>query len=157
MRAAFVKAIHEIAVQNEKVVFLVGDVEPPGTELKKSFPYRYFNVGVCEQSIISMASGMALEGLFPVVYSITPFLIRRPFEQIFLDINCQNVKVLLVGYADYPHYGPSHNCQDAEQIMKLFPNIASYFPKTPEEVKAYTIAASENTGPSFISLRKYNV
>ena len=72
-------------------------------------------MGICEQSIISVASGMALEGLQPWVYTITPFLIERPFEQIKLDIDHQNVNVNLVGYADYPTLGPTHTELNAKK------------------------------------------
>ena len=59
----------------------------------ENHPKRFFNMGICEQSLIGVASGMALEGLKPWVYTITPFLIERPFEQIKLDIDQQNVNV----------------------------------------------------------------
>ena len=76
--------------------------------------------------LISAASGMALEKLDvnslskikPWVYTITPFLIERPFEQIKLDINQQNVNVKLVGFADYPELGPTHAELNAEKIMR---------------------------------------
>ena len=66
-------------------------------------------MGICEQSLIGVASGMALEGLKPWVYTITPFLIERPFEQIKLDIDQQKANVNLVGFADYPTLGPTHS------------------------------------------------
>ena len=86
-------------------------------------------MGICEQSIIGFSAGLALEGLKPWVYTITPFLIERPFEQIKLDIDQQNVRVNLVGYADYPKQGPTHAELNAKKMMNLFKNIKSYFPK----------------------------
>ena len=72
---------------------------------------------------------MALDGLKPWVYTITPFLIERPFEQIKLDIDQQKANVKLVGFADYPKLGPTHAELDAKKSMSLFKNIKSYFPK----------------------------
>ena len=80
---------------------------------------------------------MSLEGLKPWVYTITPFLIERPFEQIKLDIDQQNVNVKLVGFADYPNFGPSHTELNAEKLMSLFKNIKSYFPKDSDETEKY--------------------
>jgi len=88
-------------------------------DFRKENPRKFFNLGICEQSMISFASGMALEGLKPWVYTITPFLIERPFEQIKLDIDQQNVNVNLIGFADYPTLGPSHAELDGEKLMKL--------------------------------------
>ena len=63
---------------------------------------------------------MSLEGLKTLgFYTITPFLIERPFEQIKLDIDQQNVNVNLVGFADYPNLGPTHSELDAKKMMGL--------------------------------------
>ena len=110
-------------------------------------------MGICEQSIISVASGMALEGLQPWVYTITPFLIERPFEQIKLDIDHQNVNVNLVGYADYPNLGPTHKELNAKKTMELFSNIESFFPSDGDETEKMIFQAYEREGPSFISLK----
>jgi len=114
---------------------------------------KLFNLGICEQSIIGFASGLALEGLKPWVYTITPFLIERPFEQIKLDINQQKVGVKLVGFADYPSLGPSHAELDAKKMMGLFKNIKSYFPKDGTETNLVVKLAYKRRGPVFINLK----
>ena len=92
MRRRFGKVISELAKKDEKIVLLVGDIGYGiFDDFRKEHPKKFFNLGICEQSIIGLASGMALEGLKPWVYTITPFLIERPFEQIKLDIDQQNV------------------------------------------------------------------
>ena len=96
---------------------------------------------------------MALEGLKPWVYTITPFLIERPFEQIKLDIDQQNVNVNLVGFADYPELGPTHSELDGEKLMMLFKNIKSFFPKNSQETEDYVYKCYKNSGPNFISLK----
>ena len=94
----------------KKVVLLVGDIGYGiFDDYRKNHKERFFNLGICEQSLIGVAAGMAIQGLKPWVYTITPFLIERPFEQVKLDIDQQNVNVNLVGFADYPHLGPTHS------------------------------------------------
>ena len=88
MRRKFGKLINELAKKDKKIVLLVGDIGYGiFDDFRKENPNRFFNLGICEQSLIGAASGMALEGLKPWVYTITPFLIERPFEQIKLDID----------------------------------------------------------------------
>src|SRR5580692_3070678 len=104
MRKIFGQVLLEIAERDPRLVLLYGDVEQEIAEFKRRWPARYMNCGICEQSMISIAAGMALEGLRPIVYSITPFLLERPFEQIKIDIDEQDLPVLLIGYSDYPSH-----------------------------------------------------
>jgi transketolase len=155
MRDEFSKVMCEIAEKDKDVMLIVGDY---GHQLVdsygKQFPSQYLNLGICEQSIIGIAAGMALEGIKPYVHTITPFLIERPFEQIKLDIDQQNVNVKLIGFADYPKGGPSHTEIDAEKLMSLFKNIKSYFPKDSNETRAALLEAHSLNSPCFISLKK---
>ena len=120
MRRCFGKVINELAKKDDKIILIVGDIGySVFDDFRKENPRKFFNLGICEQSMIGFASGMALEGLKPWVYTITPFLIERPFEQIKLDIDQQNVNVNLIGFADYPTLGPSHAELNGKHLMKL--------------------------------------
>ena len=155
MRREFGKHMVKLAEKDEKVILIVGDIGyKMFDEFIEKFPDRFFNFGVCEQSMISAASGMALEGLKPYVYTITPFLIERPFEQVKLDIDEQNVNVKLVGYADYPEQGPTHAEIDGKKLMSIFKNIVSYFPKNSKETVEAINKSYNSDSPAFISLKK---
>jgi transketolase len=154
MRRRFGKIINEIARKDKKIILLVGDIGYGiFDDFRKEHPNRFFNLGICEQSLIGVASGFALEGLKPWIYTITPFLIERPFEQIKLDIDQQNVNVKLVGFADYPHLGPTHREINDEKLMSLFQNIDSYFPKNGSETEKFIYESYKKNGPNFISLK----
>ena len=154
MRRCFGKVINELAKKDDKIVLIVGDIGYGVFDaFRKENPRKFFNLGICEQSIISFASGMALEGLKPWVYTITPFLIERPFEQIKLDIDQQNANVNLVGFADYPTLGPSHAELDAKRLMNLFKNIESFFPKNGDETESAIYQSYKKNNPTFISLK----
>lgn len=155
MRREFGKFLAEIAETDDDIYLLVGDIGYSiFDEFRKKFPHRFINIGVCEQSLIGVAAGMGLEGLKPYVYTITPFLIERPFEQVKLDIDQQNVNVKLVGYADYPTHGPTHAELDGKKLMSLFNNIDSYFPKDSKETREVLIKSYQSGKPTFISLKK---
>jgi transketolase len=154
MRRAFGKTIVRLAEKDPSIFLMTGDVEQEMDEYKDKFPDRFLNVGLCEQSMISMAAGMALEGLRPVVYSITPFLLERPFEQIKIDIDEQNLPVILVGNADYPTHGPTHRPLNVEGLVGLFKNIYGYFPRNRLETEKAMLDAYLMKKPAIISLKK---
>ena len=140
MRRKFGKIINELANKDKNIYLLVGDIGYGiFDDFRKNHPNRFINMGICEQSLIGVASGMALEGLKPWVYTITPFLIERPFEQIKLDIDQQKANVKLVGFADYPNLGPTHSELTAKHLMKLFKNTKSFFPNNSKETEIFTI------------------
>jgi len=154
MRRRFGKIITELADKDENIYIIVGDIGYRiFDEFRERHHDRFINMGICEQSIISVSAGMALEGLKPWVYTITPFLIERPFEQIKLDIDQQDVNVKLVGYADYPTLGPTHTELNGEKLMQLFHNITSFFPKNGDETEKTVKQAYNRNGPAFISLK----
>jgi len=154
MRRKFGKFINELAKKDDKVILLVGDIGYGiFDDFRKNHPKRFFNLGICEQSLIGVASGLALEGLKPWVYTITPFLIERPFEQIKLDIDQQKANVNLIGYADYPSLGPSHSEINAKKLMSMFKNIKSYFPKNSIETIKFAKLCHKSKKPTFISLK----
>src|SRR3989338_8280404 len=130
MRYKFGEVIAKLAEEDTDIYLIVGDIGYKVFDsYRAKFPERFINIGICEQSMIGVAAGMALEGLKPWVYTITPFLIERPFEQVKLDIDQQNVNVKLVGYADYPTQGPTHSELNGKILMGLLKNTHSYFPK----------------------------
>ena len=154
MRRTFGKMIADLADIDPDIYVLVGDIGYRiFDEFRVRHPKRFINMGICEQSMIGVSAGMAIEGLKPWVYTITPFLIERPFEQVKLDIDEQNVNVKLVGFADYPNLGPTHSELNAKELMKLFKNIHSHFPIDGIETEAFIKAAYANPGPDFISLK----
>ena len=155
MRKEFGKIITELAGLDKNVYLITGDI---GYRIfdgfREKFPERFINIGIREQSMIGFAAGMALGGLKPYVYTITPFLIERPFEQIKLDIDNQKVNVKLIGYSDYPDLGPTHSEMNWKSISKEFKNIISYFPENLQEARKVLFEAYNSDKPFFISLKE---
>ena len=154
MKASFARAIVELGEQHSELVLVTGDVEQGMAEFKARWPKRFFNLGTCEQSIMSICGGMACEGLRPVFYSITPFVLERPFEQIKVDLDEQDLPVLLIGYSDYPHHGPTHRPLNAPALCALFKNLRAYFPETGSAAVAQIKEAFHCGHPAFVGLKK---
>jgi len=154
MRKAFGKTLMALADRDDKIVLLTGDVEQEMNPFKEKYPERFFNLGLTEQAITSMAAGLAIEGLRPIVYSISPFVIERPFEQVKVDIDENNLPVMLVGYSDYPTHGPTHRPLNPERLATVWKNLKSFFPTTPADASKAMMDAYLMRIPSMIYLRK---
>jgi transketolase len=154
LRKDFASTMIELAKKDKNIYILTGDYESGLDEFKKLFPKRCINMGTTEQSTISLAAGMAISGLKPVVYSITPFILERPFEQVKICIDQQNVPVILVGFDDYPEHGPTHASLDYLRTISLFKNIKSFCPRNSLETRQALIDAYESKRPAFIRLRR---
>ncbi len=101
-----------------------------------------------------MAAGLAIEGFRPIIYSITPFVLERPFEQVKIDIDEQNLPVMLIGYSDYPTHGPTHRPLNPERLVTVFKNIQSYFPNNSFEAEKAILDSYLIKSPSMIFLKK---
>jgi len=154
MRHQFVSCLIEEMRKNDKIFVLTGDLGYGlFDDLKQEFPNRFVNVGSCEQLMIGMAVGMSYEGWIPICYSITPFVIYRPFEFIrnYLDHEMANVKLVGGGRnKDYHNLGFSHQAEDDMEIMKTFKNIESFKPNnlSGELIRLFLY----NGRPSYINL-----
>ena len=158
MRKQFSDLLYKLMQENEDVYLLLGDLGYGWFDQhKKDFPNRVINCGASEQAMVGMAVGMAYEGKLPFVYSITNFLLYRPFEFIRNYIDHEKTKVVLVGSGrdkDYEHDGISHWSEDAEEVMGLFRNITAYFPQDKKDVEGLLKDIVEGDGPAFISLKR---
>ncbi len=114
LREAFAQTMVQIGTRDENLVVMVGDISHGILRpFSEKFPNRYYNIGICEPSIVNMAAGLSHVGLIPVVHTIAPFLIERSYEQIKLDFGYQKrgINLISVGGAfDYSMLGCSHHC-----------------------------------------------
>lgn len=158
MRGYFAFALHQAMQQNDNIWLLVGDLGYKVFDQHRAdFPDRVINCGAAEQAMLDISVGLALEGRVPFVYSITPFLLYRPFETIRTYINHEQIPVKLIGSGrdyDYSHDGISHWSTDDRQVMALFPNIDSYWPEEKQELEHLVPHLVVKNTPSYINLRR---
>lgn len=158
MRNEFFKLLHERMAQNKDIWFITGDLGYGlADSIRDSFPDRFVNGGAAEQSIMDIAVGLALEGKIPFVYSITPFLIYRPFETIRTYINHEGINVKLIGSGrddDYKHDGFSHDASDIYHFLDGFPHIGKYYPDSKSDIPDMLNSILESKSPSFLSLSR---
>ena len=158
MRREFAKLCLETVKDDSKSVVMVGDISHfLLRETEQVAPDRFYNIGICEQSMVGMASGMAIEGMRPIIHTIAPFLVERAFEQIKNDIGYQNTEVTIVtvgGTYDYSDLGCTHHCYGAVAMMRLIPNMQVFEPSTPQEFRTLFEKTWGNGLPKYFRLSK---
>lgn len=158
MRNAFANELTKLAGMDNRIVLLSGDIgNRLFDEYKSCYPQRFYNCGVAEANMMSMAAGMALSGLRPITYTITPFTTARCYEQIKVDVCLHNLPVIIVGIGSglsYAELGVTHHSNDDIALLRILPNMTVICPADSFEVRAALRAALKHDGPVYIRLGK---
>jgi transketolase len=137
MRQQFTETMLQVGLEDPNLVVLVGDISHFGLQpFAKACPGRYYNVGICEAAIVSMAAGLSKLGFHPVVHTIAPFIIERAFEQIKLDFCYQKLGgnlITLGSVFDYSNLGCTHHCYGDFALLKTLPGTQIIYPASPVE------------------------
>lgn len=123
-------------------------------KIKQTFPDRWYSVGAAEQLLLGVGIGLALEGKIPVLYSITPFILWRPYELIRNYLNHEQIPVKLIGCGyknDYSHDGFSHY---GDVDNHQFENIEYYIPTTSLELEKIFYSFKQTNNPAFMCVRR---
>lgn len=156
MRKEFAQAIITLSKSNDKIVFLTGDLGFMALEeVKESLGNRFINAGVAEQNMTTMAASLAYEGFIPFIYSISPFITLRPYEQIRNDICLHNLPVKIIANGGGYGYGimgsTHHNIEDIGS-MRILPNMQVYVPFTKEDVMDSLQQMVNSNAPNYLRL-----
>jgi transketolase len=158
MRNAFAAEITALAAEDKRVVLLSGDI---GNRLFDDFkvraPGRFFNCGVAEANMMGVAAGMAMSGLRPVAYTITPFVTTRCLEQIRVDVCYHHVPVIIVGTGSglsYASLGATHHSCEDIALLRSLPHMTVVCPADAAEVRQALRAALAYDDPVYIRIGK---
>ena len=158
MRYKFAEVLEKIMDLDENVYFLTGDLGYKIFDrVMDKYPTRALTVGASEQMMLSIAIGLADSGKIPFVYSITPFLLYRPFEVIRNYINHEKCNVKLIGCgrnSDYAHDGFTHYAGDDKVIMDNFSNIKKVWPIDSFELGEVLGKAYLSSDPYYINITR---
>lgn len=158
MRNAFADEVTKLATQDPRVVLLSGDIgNKLFDNLKKVDADRFYNCGIAEGNMMGVAAGMALSGLRPIVYTITPFTTTRCFEQIRVDACYHHAPVIIVGTGaglSYAELGPTHHSLEDMAILRTLPGMTVLAPCDANELRGALRAALRHHGPVYIRIGK---
>ena len=158
MRNAFADELTKLGDDDPRVVMLSGDI---GNRLFDKFKamhsQRFFNCGVAEANMMGVAAGMAMNGLRPVAYTITPFITTRCLEQIRTDVCYHEAPVTIVAVGAglaYSGLGPTHHACEDISFLRSLPNMVVICPGDAFEVRAALRASLKQAHPVYIRLGK---
>ena len=156
MRKEFSQWIEEFGRQEPRLVFLTGDLGYGALEsVAAALGHRFVNCGVSEQNMVSLAAGLARQGLRPLCYSIAPFAVFRPYEQTRLDVAVHNLPVKIVGNGGgygYGIMGASHHALEDLAVLSVLPNFACVVPLCNSDVAGAAAALFRHEGPGYLRL-----
>ena len=143
---------------DETIFFLTADMGINLVEkFEDKFPNRFLNVGIAEQNLIGVASGLAESGMRPYVYTISNFLIHRCFEQIRNDIVLHNLPVVLIGTStgyDNGPLGPTHHMLEDWGVISNLPRIKIYAPKNKLSAENIFLKITQDFSPTYVRIPK---
>jgi len=153
----FGRAMLKLGREFENLVLLTADVVRSirCQEFSRLFPDRFFNVGISEANMLSMAAGMSTVGLLPVVSTFAVFAVEKPFEQIRNAICYPNLNVTIAathGGINVGKDGPTHQTIEDVAIMRALPNMAVIVPADSVEVEFAMRAALKRKGPVYVRM-----
>src|SRR5688572_70469 len=156
MRKQFRDTVTELAAADERVVLVFGDISVFMFDgFARRFPGRFYNLGICENTLVSVAAGLASQGFIPFVHTIAPFVTERCLEQIKLDVgyNAFPVHIVSVGATyDYAWDGPTHQAIADMGAIRLLPGIDIVQPGSPAEVDHLLRARYASGRPTYFRL-----
>lgn len=156
-RDGFGRGLVEAAKLDERIVALTADLKESTRveEFSKLFPDRFFEVGVAEQNLVTLASGLANYGKIPFVTSYATFSPGRNWEQIRTTVCINNVPVKIIGCHAGLTVGPdgaTHQALEDVAIMRTLPNMTAVIPCDSEEARKATLALAITGKPAYLRL-----
>jgi transketolase len=156
MRREFSDAIEKIALEDEKIVFITGDLGYNALEnLQSTLGNRFINAGVAEQNMVGLAAGMAYKGFKVFCYSIAPFVVYRCWEQFRNDVCLHNLPVFLVGNGGgygYGIMGSTHHAIEDLAGLSALQNVKCWIPAFADEVEPFLNQIVSDGRPAYLRL-----
>ena len=156
MRKQFRDTVLDLAKNDDSIVLVLGDISVYYfNEFKKQYPGRFYNMGICENTLVSVTAGLSSQGLCPFVHTIAPFITERSYEQIKIDM-CYNKfggNIVSCGATfDYAWDGATHHCYTDLAILRLLPGMQVIQPGSRKEADLLVRALYKNGKPTYFRL-----
>lgn len=159
LRKTYGETLVELGKDNKHIVMLEADLgnSTMSTLFWSAYPTRYFQMGIAEQNMASVAAGLALAGKIPFINSFAVFASGRAYDQIRSSITIANLNVKIcgssAGLSDFGD-GKTHQSVDDIALMQVLPNMTVLSPCDAVETEQMVKAMVENHGPMYIRINR---
>jgi len=156
MRKQFKETVMDLSLRDNRIVMIFGDVSVYlFSDFKEKYPNRFYNMGISENTLISVGAGLAAQGFHPFVHTIAPFITERSYEQIKLDM-CYNRfggNIISCGASfDYAWDGATHHTYTDLAILRLLPGMEVIQPGSTKELDTLLRSQYNNETPTYFRL-----
>lgn len=153
MNVTYEERLKTIAFENDDVIVMTAENRAAIRNLPPVLGERFIDVGICEQTLIGAAAGLALRGRTPVVHALAAFLTLRAYEFIRTDVGIGNLPVKLIG--GVPGFlseanGPTHQSLEDVALMRQIPNMQIFCPADEQELVEALPAIIESPFPCYV-------
>lgn len=161
-RDAYARALEEMAEKDARVCAVINDSLSSAKmkNFKAKYPERFINVGIAEQNMVGVGSGLANGGMIPYLCGASCFLTARAMEQVKVDLAYSNANVRICGMSSgmaYGQLGPTHHSIEDLAWMRILPNMTVVVPADPIETDAVMRYSLEHAGPMFLRISRIPV
>jgi len=158
MRATFVRTLGELADRDPRILLLTADLGYTVLEpFAERFPDRFFNVGVAEQNMVGLATGLGDAGFLPFLYSIATFASLRAYEFVRNGPVFHRLPVRIVGVGggfEYGPAGPTHHALEDVGVMRMQPGLRVIAPADAQQARTALLATWDAEGPTYYRIGK---
>lgn len=156
MRDAFFDVIYDKAKKDRNIIVISADMGAPSLDkFRRDLAGQFINVGIAEENMVAVATGLALEGKKVFIYAIMPFVTSRCYEMIKVDLSLMNVPVTVVGVGagfSYDDSGPTHHSTEDIAIMRTLPNMTILSPSDIFMTAKFADMSCSMRGPNYVRL-----
>ncbi|MCK4788053.1 MAG: hypothetical protein KAV87_30145 [Desulfobacteraceae bacterium] len=156
MRDTFFDKLYEIAKKDRNIILVSADMGAPSLDkFRRDLSTQFINVGIAEENMVTVATGLALSGKKVFIYAIMPFATSRCYEMIKVDLSLMNTPVTIVGVGagfGYDDSGPTHHSTEDITIMRALPNMTILSPSDSIMAAEFAKISCNISGPSYVRL-----
>lgn len=156
MRKQLPLTIYDLMAKNNNIIVLLGDIGVFSfSKISKDYPDRLYNIGIMEQNMIGVASGLSINGFIPIVHTIAPFIVERAYEQLKIDFGYQSLNGIFIsvgGSYDYSNLGGTHHCPADVNLISNIPDFIIISPGNSLELDHLLRQSIISSKPKYIRL-----